>query len=358
MQRRIERIFARCLDLPLLEPWETAQRVATSSPTVLVELAAGDVVGYGEATPVRYVTGEDVNTVIHDVAAAAKALEGATLSEYRPAFSKLAEVLPYGKSARAGVEMAILDAICKVLGLPLYSYLGGHSLKIETDITIPICTPEHAKDLASELSAKGFRQFKMKVGKEPEEDLARVLFAAQGAAGCSFIIDANQGFLPSQAIEFVRSLSSHGVRVLLLEQPVEASDLDGMRYVTDNCDVPVFADESAQTPADAIEIVRYRAARGINVKIQKSGVLGALEILSICRAAGLELMIGCMLESRVGQSAAVHIACGLSATAVYDLDSDLLLAEQPVTGGIERQGPILRVSDRPGLGCEVVESAL
>lgn len=354
---RIDRILARSLDLPLREPFETAQRRATSSPMVLVELIAGGITGYGEATPVRYVTGEDINSVMHDVATASEALEGANLSEYRISSQKLAEVLPYGKSARAGIEMAILDAHCKALGVPLYSYLGGAALRIETDVTIPICPPEHARELAAELGARGFRQFKVKVGKDLEEDIARVVAIAEGAPGCGFNVDPNQGFTPKQSIDFVKQLTERGIRILLLEQPVEAADLDGMRYVTAHAGVPVYADEAAQTPADVLDIIRYKAATGVNVKIMKAGMMGAMEIKSICRAAGLTLMFGCMLESKIGQSAAAHIACGTCAFSVFDLDSDLLLADQPVRGGVERTGPTLRISDRPGLGCEVAEGA-
>ena len=123
--RRIDRILARPINLPLREPFETAQRRAVSSPTVIVELHAGDIVGLGEATPVRYVTGEDAKTVVVDIATANEALEGARLSEFRLSAGKLTEALPYGKSARAGVEMALYDAVCKDLGIPLYAYLGG-----------------------------------------------------------------------------------------------------------------------------------------------------------------------------------------------------------------------------------------
>jgi L-alanine-DL-glutamate epimerase-like enolase superfamily enzyme len=353
--QRIDRILAHSVDLPLREPFETAQRRATSSPTVIVELRSGDITGYGEATPVRYVTGEDTSTVLHDVATAADALEGAVLSEYRLSSRKLAEVLPYGKSARAGIEMAIFDALCKALGVPLYRYLGGASLRIETDVTIPICQPDHARELAAELGARGFKQFKIKVGKDREEDFARVAKVAEGAPGCVVNVDPNQGFTPTQSVDFVRGLRQAGINVQLLEQPVAAADLEGLRYVTEHAGVPVYADEAAQTPSDVLEIVRYKAARGVNVKIMKAGMVGALEIKSICRAAGLDLMFGCMLESRIGQSAAVHIGCGTAAFSVFDLDSDLLLAEQPVSGGAERHGPFLRVLDRPGLGCEIAE---
>lgn len=356
--QRIDGILARCVELPLREPFETALRRATSSPTVIVELRSGDVIGYGEATPVRQVTGESVATVVHDISTAAEALEGANLSEYRLASRKLAQVLPYGKSARAGIEMAIFDAFCKTLGIPLYAHLGGAPLRIETDVTISIVTPDRARQQAAEMSAKGFRQFKVKVGKDLDEDIDRVMAISDGAPDCSFILDANQGFLPPQAVQFTKMLLKKGLKIRLLEQPVDAADLDGLRYVTEHAGVPVFADESAQTPADVIEIVRYKAATGINVKIMKAGMVGALEIKSICMAAGLDLMFGCMLESRIGQAAAAHIGCGTNAFSVFDLDSDLLLADQPVTSGVERHGPVLKVSNRPGLGCEVIESAL
>lgn len=356
---RIDRILAKCVELPLREPFETAQRRATTSPSVIVELTSGDVTGYGEATPVRYVTGEDTTTVAHDIATAADALVGANLSEYRLSSMKLAEVLPFGKSARAGIEMALLDALCKSLNIPLYAFLGGAPLRIETDITIPIVPADHARERAKELSAQGFRQFKVKVGKNQEEDLERVIAISEGAPGCSFNIDANQGFSPSQAVIFIQQLQSKGLHINFIEQPVDAIDLEGMRYVTEHVGIPVFADEAAQTPKDAIDIVRRRAATGINVKLQKAGMIGALEIKSICRAAGMGLMFGCMLESKIGQSAAVHIGCGTDAFTVFDLDSDLLLAdEQPITGGVERHGAVLKVLNRPGLGCEIVESAL
>ncbi|MCX8052978.1 MAG: dipeptide epimerase, partial [Armatimonadetes bacterium] len=275
--RRIDRILAHCVDLPLREPFETAQRRATTSPTVIVELVAGDIVGYGEATPVKYVTGEDVTSVVHDINTAAESLEGARLSEYRLSSKKLAEVLPYGKSARAGIEMAILDAFCKCLGVPLYAYLGGVALRVETDVTIPICSPEHARHLSAKLAAKGFRQFKVKVGKDEVEDFARVVAVSEAAPNSVYNLDPNQGFTPTQAVEFVRKLRGRGIEIGLLEQPVHAAALAAMRYVTENVGVPVFADEAAQTPNDVLDIVRHRAASGVNVKIQKAGMIGALE---------------------------------------------------------------------------------
>lgn len=356
--QRIDEILAHPLEMPLTMPFETAYRRATTSPTVLVELHAGDVIGYGEATPVRQVTGEDVNTVTHDIATAAEVLVGANLSEFRLSARKLAESLPHGKSACAGVEMAMLDAYCKKLGIPVYALFGGAPRRIETDVTVPICAPEKAKEIAVEMGAKGFKLFKVKVGKEYEEDVARVVAISEGAPGCSFVLDANQGYTPQEAVKFTKKIVDLGLSIRLVEQPVDAADLQGMNYVTEHVDVPVFADESAQTPADVLEVVRYRAARGVNVKVMKAGLIGAMTISSICRAAKMDLMLGCMLESSIGQAAAAHIACGSGTFSVFDLDQDLLVGEQPVKGGVTRTGPYLKLTGGPGLGCEVSESAL
>lgn len=358
IMHRIRKIFATPINLPLPEAFETAARRATTSPTVIIRLAADGITGFGESTPVKYVTGEDVESVVRDVAIADDALRNTPLREYRLAADMLTEALPHSKSARAGVEMALFDALSRSCGVPLYSFLGGTPIEIETDVTIPIMPPGQASERAAGLSEKGFRIFKVKVGKDVDEDTARVLAIAGGAPGCSFVLDANQGFSPEQAVLFIDGLQSRGIDIQALEQPVDAADLDGLRYVTEHAGVRVIADEAAQTPADVLEIARRRAAHGVNVKLMKCGISGALEIVSICRAAGLELMFGCMLESCIGQAASAHIACGTRAFTLFDLDSDLLIANQPITGGAYRSGPVLRVSGNPGLGCDVVESDL
>lgn len=354
---RIGNILIHRLDLPLIETFETARRSANTSPTVIIELHADDVVGYGEATPVKYVTGEDAESVVAAVEAARDALIGLHVQDWRDNAAGLAADV-VGSSARTGLEMAMLDAHCKSLGIPLYSYLGGTACEVRTDITVPITSPERAREIAAARNGEGFTQFKAKVGKDEDEDIARVLAIRDGAPGCSFVLDANQGFEPEQAVRFIRSIFDLGIVVDVLEQPVAADDLDGLRYVTEHAGVPVYADEAAHTPEDVRRIIENNAASGVNVKLMKAGIAGALEIVDMCRRSGLGLMFGCMLESKVAQSASVHIACATRAFDVLDLDSDLLIADQPVRGGVERCGPVLKLSDRSGLGCEVIDGAL
>jgi len=115
----------------------------------------------------------------------------------------------------------------------------------------------------------------------------------------------------------------------------------------------VFADEAARCPEDVIRLAKAEAVSGIVVKLMKTGPLAALAMCGIAKAAGLDLMMGSMLESRIGQSASLHIAAAAGGFSHFDLDSDLLLAEQPVSGGFLRTGSLLTVSDQPGLGVTV-----
>lgn len=350
-------ISARAVNLPLKEAFETAQRRAEHSETVFVELKlAGGIVGMGEATPVKYVTNEDQSSVVAAVEQIRDMIIGRSIGEYRLIARDAADAIPSAKSARNGVETALLDACGKLCGIPVYSLLGGRSMRIETDVTIPIVPPEHARELASEAAERGFRLFKVKVGGDFDTDVERCRTIVSASPGSSLVTDANQGYEPEEAVRFAETLTEMGIPIELLEQPVKKEDIQGLKWVTEHAHVPVFADEAAQTPAQVLEIAKHGAATGVNVKLMKAGMLGALEIVSICRAAGLELMLGCMLESRIGAAASLHVACGTGAFSHFDLDSDQLLADQPVRGGFVRDRAYLVPWDLPGLGVEGLSS--
>jgi len=353
----ISSITAIPIELPLLEVFETARRRANTSPTVLVKLTAGGITGWGEATPVRYVTGEDQDSVVKAAAKAGEVLGGRAIESYHNCSIKLAAAIPEAPAARAAVETAILDAAAKAVGLPLYLYLGGRAMTVETDITIPMVDPKSAAALARRAAKQGFSKLKIKVGgPDMGQDTERVLAASSAAENASLILDGNEGFEPDNAIAFVRDLLSRGISIEILEQPVPRGDLDGLKRVKEHVPVPVYADEAAHTAEDVIELIKREAVSGVVVKLMKAGPLGALAIASIARAAGLGLMMGTMLESPVGQSASLHIAAASGSFSNFDLDSDMLLADNPIRGGFSRSGSILTLSDRPGIGVAGIEN--
>ena len=356
---KIVSVDAYPIRLPLSGAFTTAKGRTLRSHTVIIKITLDSgVTGLGEATPVRYVTGESFRSLGPALRSARCLLINTDPADWRRTSLLLERALPQAHTARAGIEMALVDATARSVDQPAYRYLGGNEpCAVVTDQTISVVSPAEATNDAR-VTIERFRgtcRFKIKVDGGGG-DLQRILAVALAAPGSDIKIDANQAFTPKGAVEFIDSLAKAGVTPSLLEQPVDKHDIDGLKYVTENVSVPVFADESVLTADDARILVDRGAVKGINVKLMKSGIRGALEIAKICRQAGLGLMLGCMLESKIGLSASLHVASATGAFEHFDLDSDELISSQPVEGGFERQGDRLTLLDRPGLGCELTLS--
>ncbi|MDR3709797.1 MAG: dipeptide epimerase [Capsulimonadaceae bacterium] len=343
---------ARLWDLPLNAPFRIATRTAYVASNVLVSVSVGALTGFGAAAPVSYVTGETRESVLEAVAAATNNLIGLDADRIGPLLDKASESLAASPSARAGVEMALLDLWARRHRINLWHYFGARRDHVVTDLTIPIVSAEEARALTLDAVSKGFAHFKVKVGDPNglEADLARIRSVASAAPKAGIRIDANQAFTPDNAIRFVAKLTESSPNIELLEQPVAKEDIAGLKYVRENISIPVFADEAARDPSSVRRLIREDAVDGINIKLMKSGITGALEIISLCQAAGIKLMIGCMLESRLSLTAAAYIAAGTGAIPVIDLDAHCLLAPDPArTGGFQEDGPRL-VVDANGFG--------
>lgn len=350
----ITSISARAIDLPLKDVFATSKGRTSRSRTVIIKVQADSgEYGLGEATPVRYVTGEGIRSVESTIGNATDILLGRQLGDWREASLLLERHFPNSPTARAGIEIALLDLSAKLAGQPAYEFLGGQKLVVETDETISVVPAEQAKREAREAGDQGIRKFKIKTDGGPN-DIPRILGVLEAAPEAEIKVDANQAFSPQAAVAFVENLEKAGVQISLLEQPTPKEDIAGLKHVTENVPVPVFADETAITPANVLRLANEQAVNGVNIKLMKSGIRGGLEIVHICRQAGLGLMIGCMLESKIGQSASLHFASATQAFGHFDLDSDNIIAEQPVTGGFTRTGGRLEIGDEPGLGVALV----
>ncbi len=271
-----------------------------------------------------------------------------------PLLALSAALLPDSPAARAGLEMALYDAWAKYWHLPLWQHFGGAQARLTTDMTIPLVAPDAAADLARAAWAEGFRALKIKVGDAdgPDADLARIAAIVRAVPAVRLRVDANQAFAPDSAVRFAQSLAATGANVELLEQPVPREDFAGLKYVRERVEMPVFADESARSVPEVLRLLREDAVDGVNVKLMKSGLAGALEIITLCRASGKKLMLGCMLETGLGIAAAAQIAGGLSAFDYLDLDSHRLLQPVPgLSGGFVCEGEELVVgANAPGWG--------
>jgi L-alanine-DL-glutamate epimerase-like enolase superfamily enzyme len=348
------------LSIPLRDPFVIATGRIDVTRAALVRATVSDArgahaTGLGEAAALPPVTREDQPELLAQVAAAAAGLRGAAIPD-DAALAALLDRAPLGNVARAGVEAAVLDAAARLQGLPLHRALGGTAAPaLITDITLPISDPERMGATAARHARAGFSCFKVKVGRDWRADLASLRAVAAAVPGARFRLDANAGFTAREAVALLDAALADGLIVECYEQPCGTDDLAGMAEVTACSPVPVVADESCRGSGDLDRLLAARAAHAINLKLVKlGGPLAALALGRRARAAGLGLMAGAMVESRVGLLAMAHVVAALGGVDWVDLDTAFLLAADPFTGGWHVDGPRIALGDDPGMGVTVV----
>ena len=347
------------ISVPLITPFKTALRTVHSIEDIIVEIHTDTGhIGYGEAPPTGVITGDTKGGIIgalqdHII----KSLIGMEIEDLEGIIAKLDQSVVGNLSAKAAVDMAIYDLFGQLYNAPLYKLFGGNKKEIFTDVTISVNEPEEMARDSIKAIEKGFKTIKIKVGVDPSKDLERMK-AIREAIGydVEIRIDANQAWKPQEAVRILNEMEDAGIRLELVEQPVAAHDIEGLKFVTDHVSIPVMADESVFSPQDALKIMQTRAADLINIKLMKTGGLHhALKICNMAEIYGVECMIGCMLESKVSVNAAVHLAAAKRVITKIDLDGPALCSEDPVIGGSVFEGHKITLSNEPGLGIEKIK---
>lgn len=347
----ITRIEYWPVDIPITDPFVVATGARVVAENVFLRLTLENgIQGYGEAAPFPEVGGEDRESCLAILSTLATSLIGKSIRDYRE-LAVLMDVLAHQQpAARCGLETAMIDAYCRMVRIPLWQLWGGQDVRPrETDITIPIATLEKSVSLARDWYAQGFRLFKMKVGKDVDQDISRLEAVHRALPGISFIGDGNQGFSREDCLTFAKGVQRFGGRMALLEQPVAREDLDSLAAIRRITGIPVAADESVRSLSDAHEVIARKAADYINIKIMKTGVVEAVAIAEATLAAGLKLMVGGMVETRIAMGCSFSLVLGMKGFDVLDLDTPLLLATDPVQGGYHYRGAHLEAWAGPGL---------
>jgi o-succinylbenzoate synthase len=358
---KINNIRLGMLNVPLKTPFKTAMRTVNEieDVVVMVDTDTGNI-GYGSAPATAVITGDTHGSIIEAISKLmSPALIGRNISELNKLTDTIQNSIVRNFSAKAAMEMAIYDLYGQLYDAPLYKLLGGGDSVITTDITISVdYIDKMVEDTLSAIDL-GFETLKIKVGKDPALDIERIkaIYAAVNERAL-IRLDANQGWTPKQTVSVMRALENSGVRLELLEQPVRGDDIEGMKYVTERIHTPVMADESSFGPAEAIELIRQRAADIINIKLMKTGgISNAIKIADIAGIYGVNCMIGCMLESSIGVAAAAHIAVAKSSVITkVDLDTPALGKYDPVTSGVIFDNSEIRITDLPGLGISKIDN--
>ncbi len=342
-------------DLGNTKPYTIAFKTVDEVRNAFVEISLDNgVTGIGSGNPSEYVVGENLDQCLEALQEPnLEFLIGRDIRELNLLTFEIWKRFPKNPSARAALDIALYDAFTKNLGVPLVKYLGQKITRMLTSNTIGIKNVKETLEEAEDYIKRGFKVLKVKLGKDLEEDVERMMkLREKFGNGIVIRIDANQGYTPAQTIEFYGR--TYDLNIELIEQPLPAASIAEMKELPREVRAVIAADESLVTPVDAIELIKPPRASGIfNIKLMKcGGVSQGLKIADIALHEGVDLFWGCNDESIVSITAALHTAFACSNTKYIDLDGSLDLARDVVTGGFILKDGYMYCSDKPGLGVE------
>ncbi|HKW40934.1 MAG TPA: dipeptide epimerase [Gemmatimonadales bacterium] len=332
------KLAAEIITLKTKHPFVIARGGDDDRRVVWVRLIDADgVEGWGEADPSRYY-GETADTVL----AVLRRLEPLLPEDpfdLDSAEAKFAAAVPKNGAARAALSAALHDLVGKRLGQPVWRLWGLDPARApRSSFTIGLDTPEKIRQKV--LEASSYPILKIKLGTDQDESILRTV---RDATDKPLRVDANAGWSRERALEMLPVLKAYGVE--FLEQPLPPDDLEGIAAVRRRGVLPVVVDESCIVAADIPRLAG--AVDGVNIKLAKCGSLReALRMIATARAHGMLVMVGCMIESSLGITAAAHFTPLVDAA---DLDGAALTANDPFVGATIDGGQI-RLPTGPGLG--------
>lgn len=330
--------------------------------TLVVTVHTADgLFGVGEVNPMTAYSGETASGIEEAILRyLASAVIGHPAEEIAGLHARMDAVLRGNGLAKAAIDIAVHDLVGRAWGVPVSSLLGGALRdRIPLAWVVGMGPLDEMVQEAAHYASLGFPTIKVKIGRDPETDLALVA-AVREAIGprVALRVDANEGYDTVTALRTLRKMERYDLE--LVEQPLARYDLQGMMMLTQALDTPVMADESLQTVADALEIVRRGAADVLNIKIVKPGGLyRSRQVAALAEAAGLHCMVGSMPELGVATIAGAHFAASTpSVTYPCEVLGPLMteedILEDPVIS-VQTAPGYLRVPTGPGLGVVVKE---
>ena len=290
----------------------------------------------------------------------AKTLKGKDPLQIEACTKAMDRIITRNESIKSAFDMALYDIAAQHAGLPLYKFLGGEKNKIiSTDMTVGLGSPEKMASDAAEYKAAGFPSIKVKLGTTTEEDVNRIK-SIRAAIGdeLPLRIDANQGWSVDTAIATLQALKEFGIEHC--EEPIARWNFMALPQVRKNSPIKIMSDESCFDEHDALRLAKLNACDYFNVKLGKSGgIFHALKILEVAKEYNLKLQVGCFMESRLAITALVHFAYSSDLIVHYDLDTPLMLKEDPVIGGMKfLDNGVVGIDETIGIGATVDDDYL
>lgn len=353
---RIARIDIVSLRIKLKKPFVISLGRVDDAENVVVriETRAG-AAGFGECCPFRTINGESGATarVVGDDLKAS--LLGQTPLDIETCLQRMDAAIYGNSSIKSAFDIALHDLAAQSAGLPLYALLGGHENNVlVTDYTVSLGDVADMVADAVDIMNRGFPAIKIKLGGTRDDDLCRIREIRKAVGpGIPLRLDANQGWSLKTAIQILAQLD--GMNIEFCEEPIPRWDFMNLAKVRAASAVPIMADESCCDPHDMARLIDLGACDCMNIKLGKSGGLRrAREMLRLAEQAGLKVQIGGFVESRLGLTASAHLALSSPCVAWCDFDTALMLADDPVIGGVVYGADgTLAIPDGVGLGASI-----
>lgn len=335
------RVRSKICELPFRHPFTISKGTKTHQPVFLVELEWNGVCGYGEAPAITYY-GITAAKMAEDLERKRALVERFALTDPRRFWHFLHHLFPDNSFLVCALDMAGWDLYGKLRNAPLHRLFNADPTKTRvTDFTIGI---DDVERMVGKMREKPWPVYKVKVGTPGDMERLNALRAATDAP---FRVDANAGWSLAEALEKIPVMADMGVE--MVEQPLAKEDREGMETLIGQSPLPLFADESCVSKSDVQACAGL--FHGINVKLTKcGGISPALEMVSMARKVGLELMLGTMNESSIGTAAMAHLSPLFD---WLDADGPLLLSEDLAEGLVYSDGRLL-IPEGPGLGVHLL----
>ncbi len=327
-------IATHITQLHLKNPFKISRRDSDSYREVIFVEIDG---GIGEAAPAKFY-GENVQTVKAAIEKLTPFLDR-NLDYIQDVMDKIESALAGNYSAKSAIDMALHDRLGKKFGVPLFKLWGLNPEKTPcTSFTIGLDEPSVMAEKAAR--AEAYPILKVKLGTPNDIEIIQEL---RKVTDKPIYVDANTAWKPKEAVDIINELSQYGI--VLIEQPTKADDLEGLKYIRSRTTLPIIADESVQRSEDIPKLAE--SVDGINIKLAKcGGISEAFRMIHVARAHDLLVMLGCMIESSLGITAAAHLT---PLVDYVDLDGNLLISNDPYSGVTVDKGKLV-LPDRPGIG--------
>jgi L-alanine-DL-glutamate epimerase-like enolase superfamily enzyme len=296
-----------------------------------LEIESEEHTGFGEGSTIPQITGESPEGVAATSKYILSALAGRTFGGLEDFGAAVDSAIHANPTAKSAIDIAVHDLLGKHWGLHVTQMLGGRLADLPTSLTIGLVPVEESLQQLTELQAEKCQIIKVKVGGKVEDDIRRVQAVAEHLHTERFHVDANQGYSLRDALRLGPVLSECGA--LFFEQPLGRHAFEDLRALRKSSAVPVMLDESIGSPRDVIEAVRREAADYVNVKLTKSGgIRNSMKTLVTAQAHGIEAMVGCMVEGKLGTAAGLCFASSMGNVKFTDLDGYTSMVTQPFEG--------------------------